>query len=153
MIVNSLVKLVVTSVALITVACAASVLLIPPPEEEARDRRDREARQMLPRLNEELWRYHADHEAFPPGDGKGSAALARALKRADREGRAYFSFGTHELSEEGDILNPAMDYRTVIHYRNNQDTPLGQYQGHNPLTFDLWCHDARGRPGVMNNWD
>ena len=150
---NSLVKLVVSSVAVMTVACTLAVLLVPPPVQEGRHRRDREARDLLNRISKELWKYRQDHGEFPAGNGKGSVGLSQALLELDSDGAPYLSLGMYEMSADGSIINPATLQKTLIHYRNNRLAGVGEYAGHNSSSFDLWCHDARGIPGGLNNWE
>ena len=136
-----------------TVACTVAVVLGSPPEEEGRHRREKEARVLLARISEELWSYRHDHKKFPPGDGRGSSGLSRAMQEQTPGGTPYLSLGTNELTAAGDIINPATLQMTLVYYRNNRPAKEGEYAGHNPSSFDLWCHDAWGRPGGLNNWE
>jgi type II secretory pathway pseudopilin PulG len=151
--VNALVKIVATTVAVVALACAATLILLPPFHPELDARRNEEAQRFLDQVAHATWRYFSEHGEFPPGDGIGSAHLARALRKPSRTGQPYLSMAPALLSAAGDIRNPIAPESSILHYRNNRTCAAGPIPIHNLKAFDLWCRDVEGGATGLNNWD
>jgi hypothetical protein len=88
--------------------------------------------------------YECENDAYPPGNGTGSAALGRALSAPGSKKLPYFEFRADVLTEAGDVRSFVRP-EEIVHYR---------CPGlHNPASFDLWCADASGRDDGINNWE
>lgn len=148
-----LVKIVATTVAVITVACGAAILMVPPVAQEEMDRRRIEARRYLIRIVEGISNYYNDHGDYPPGLGSGSAELVRALQSRSKEGVPYMAFPPEHLSSAGDILNPACGGYGILYYRNNLRDPARNRGRVAERPFDLWGDGADGRLAGVNSWD
>jgi type II secretory pathway pseudopilin PulG len=127
----SLVKLMAASTVVLVLAGLAAVLLVPPATPARQVRRHAQARLLLDRIAEAARAYHVDQGCFPPGDGRGSAALARALGVFSKGGVPYLLLPGEMLTPAGDIRNPMDPGRSVLHYRSGQG-------------FDLWCRSPDG---------
>jgi prepilin-type N-terminal cleavage/methylation domain-containing protein len=90
----------------------------------------------------------------PPGDGRGSRDLLRALGEAGPKNAPYYLPREEDVTPAGDLVNPihggdAPDPLNAIHYRRNLGLPPGPRAGQPPprrgVAFDLWCAglDAR----------
>lgn len=146
-----LIKIVASTVVVITVACATAVFLIPPIPQEQMARRQDEARRMMEGLSDAVWRYFYDHGEFPPGDGQGSAGLVRALRSGGRKGAPYMVFVPAMLTPRGDLRNPIFPEDGVVHYRCRTRPSEGTFVVEQ--NFDLWCRSAEGREMGINNWE
>lgn len=91
-----------------------------------------EVERMLDRISRACDLYRSDFGEFPPGDGSGSAELARALQASRPEGGPYFGFHARSFDRGGNIANPA-GTGGIIYYRRGEGR------------FELWCRDAQGR--------
>ncbi len=88
--------------------------------------------------------YEHEHKAYPPGDGRGSSSLVRALSIQGPTNLPYVDFGTIMVDAEG----------SVVSFIRSGDRLNYRCPGlHNPTSFDLWCPDTSGRPDGCNNWD
>lgn len=91
----------------------------------------------LEALDQACVAYRIDFAALPPGDGRGSAGLARSLSFRRCNGHPLFEFHPGFLTPDGHVRNPALPERGapdgIVHYRGEP--------------FDLWCADRGG--GVL----
>jgi len=102
------------------------------------------AHSTLQELSQATKLYELDCGSYPPGDGNGSAALAKRLGSTEPKRLPYVDLRPDRVDRVGNIKHP-FDPDKVIFYR---------YPGlHNPKTFDLWCADSKGRADGINNWD
>lgn len=143
---NGLFKLVATSVALITAACATAVLLVPPVPQEHAARREAEARRLVESLADAAWQYFAEQGEFPPGDGSGTAPLVEALGRPSRSGQPYMRFLPFMLTPRGDVRNPVRPEEEVVHYVLRRPASDLRLPLNAEPNFELWCRSADGRP-------
>lgn len=150
---NGLSKLVVASVALVTIASAAAVLLVPSTPEEGDLRRERRARRLVDQITQETWNFYHETGSFPAGDGTGSVELVRALSRPSKTGVPYVLFAPEMLTPDGDLRNPFAPRNCILHYRPNPATDRLDTVAHNAGTFDLWCAGRDGRVDSINNWE
>lgn len=135
---------------LIVVALIAVVagLLVPAVGEAMRSARQAEAERRLATLSLAAAAYAKDRGMEPPGDGRGSRGLARALAEPGGRNAPYYLPTSDELTPEGDFVNPAQGADAppplnAIHYRRNLGLPAGPRDGQPPVRraagFDLWC--------------
>jgi len=149
---SGLLKLVLSSVAVIVLACAAAVFLVPPVPPGRGARREAEARHLLGAMAEALWAYHRDRGEFPPGDGSGSAGLARALAGPSREGIPYLVFPPEGLTPAGDIRNPAATGDSVFYYRLKRNLAASEGTGSQGWGYDLWWISPGGVEIGLSDW-
>jgi hypothetical protein len=110
----------------------------PRPSQEA------DARSWIELLESGAKVYQLDRGAFPPGDGSGSAVLAKCLRTQGTNKHAPLRIEKKHLDRDGNVLNPVGESK-IIYYRSPGT--------HNPKSFDLWCEDAKGRADGINNWE
>jgi len=148
-VVNGLTKLVLFTVGVMTFGSAAAVIVAPPTPRGARLRRQAEAQRLIDLLAQATWDYFHERGEFPPGDGRGSAGLVRALGGRAASGLPFLIISDEMLTAQGDLKNP-VDPGAVLHYRNNRQ---GGGRGHNATSFDLWGRGLAGGEEGINNWD
>lgn len=105
------------------------------------------AGQKLAVLAQAISCYARDKGVEPPGDGRGSRDLLRALEGAGPKGTPYYLAKDDEKTAAGDLLNPVHpdgpEPHNAIHYRRNLGLQPGPRPGQPPvrrgIAFDLWC--------------
>ena len=136
-----------TLIELLIVAAVIAVLaglLLPAVMGAWRSAKVSEAERRLATLSLAITCYAKDRGIEPPGDGRGSRALAAALAEAGPRNGPYYLAGPEELTADGDFRNPAQEDAPLnaIHYRRNAG-PAGPRAGQPPVrpgvAFDLWC--------------
>jgi hypothetical protein len=147
--VNGLTKLVLFAVGVMTLGSAAAIFFTPPTPQGVRIRRQAEAQRLIDRATQASWNYFHERGEFPPGDGRGSASLVKALESRSASGLPFMMFMDEMLTPGGDLRNP-MAPEEVLHYRNNRQ---GSSPGHNVQSFDLWARGLFGGEDEVNNWD
>ena len=100
--------------------------------------KDGEARSMIRALSQACELYCCDHGDYPPGNGIGSADLAKALQTSRANGRKYFEFRRGDFDESGSVRCSG----EVIHYRHQ----AGERR------YGLWCRDSNGRTDGIHYW-
>ncbi len=145
---GGLLKVMVSSTAVILLACAAAVFLVPPVPPARMARRHAQARQFVERITEAVWAYHREKGEFPPGDGNGSEGLARALGRPSNRGDPYIVLPPEMVTPTGDIRNPLAPETSILHYRRGRH-PEGGPAG---SVFDLWCPAEEGWEIRVSDW-
>jgi hypothetical protein len=149
-VVTGLAKLVLLTVIVMTLGSAAAVYLTPPTPQGARIRRQAEAQKVIDQVTHASWNYFHERGEFPPGDGRGTASLVRALGAPSASGVPFMTFGPDMITDTGDLRDPLAPRESVLHYRNNRAAGEG---GHNVRSFDLWGRGLDGSPDGVNNWD
>jgi hypothetical protein len=109
-----------------------------------RSSHEADARNWIELLDSAAKVYQLDRGAYPPGDGNGSAALAKNLRTQGTNKHAFLRIEKKHLDGDGNVLNPVGTSK-IIYYRCPGT--------HNPKSFDLWCEDAKGRADGINNWE
>ena len=150
---NGLSKIVIATVAVITVGSSIAILLAPPSPQERVVRRQAEAQRLVDALVLETWNYYHEHDEFPPGDGIGTAGLVKALQQPARSGFPYMTFVDEMLTPTGDLRNPVSPGDKILFYRNNRTGRAPGLPVHNERNFDLWGASADGVHDGVNNWN
>jgi prepilin-type N-terminal cleavage/methylation domain-containing protein len=97
---------------------------------------------------ETLHAYEQTTMKLPPGDGKGSRDMVKALREPGPKKMPYMQIHEDMLTPEGDLINivhkDAEAPINVVHYRNNRGRKPGADGVGRPgisasRDFDLWC--------------
>ena len=147
---NGLTKLVLVTVIVMTLGSAVAVWLTPPTPQGARIRRQAEAQKLVDQLTHATWNYFHERGEFPPGDGRGTGGLVRALETPSASGVPFMIFSSDLITATGDLRDPLAPGESVLHYRNNRTAGEG---GRNDRSFDLWSRGVDGSVDGVNNWD
>lgn len=106
------------------------------------------AEELMSQLVQAIKSYELDHGVYPPGDGRGSRGLVKALTEPGPKKSPAMPVREDMLTREGDFLNPVHHDReaplNAIHYRNNAGRKPGPDGVGRPGIFpnreyDLWC--------------
>jgi prepilin-type N-terminal cleavage/methylation domain-containing protein len=111
---------------------------------------------MMGSLVETLHAYEHTTMTLPPGDGKGSRELIKALREPGAKKMPYLQIHDELLTPDGDLINivhkDAEAPLNIVHYRNNHGRRPGPDGIGRPgistlREFDLWCagmdHDPK----------
>jgi prepilin-type N-terminal cleavage/methylation domain-containing protein len=102
----------------------------------------------MSKIVEVLHSYEQTTMKLPPGDGKGSRDLLKALSEPGAKKMPYLQIDEEMLTPEGDLINivhkDAEAPINVVHYRNNRGRKPGPDGVGRPgisasREFDLWC--------------
>ena len=112
--------------------------------------------------------YELDQNAYPPGDGNGTAELAYSLEQKGPKNHAYFEFIEGMRDGSGNVLNPVFagtgGPESFFYYQNNAAGGGGGGSGPTPRnlsSFDIWGYGCLHKPASagptdaweINNWE
>ena len=106
------------------------------------------AEAMLTQIVTGITNYEYTTMQFPPGDGRGSRELVKALRSSGPKKVPYMEISDDMLTPEGDLINPVHDGDgdpiQIMHYRNNLRRKPGPDGDGRPgiserRNYDLWC--------------
>jgi prepilin-type N-terminal cleavage/methylation domain-containing protein len=111
---------------------------------------------MLDNLTQATKNYELDQNAYPPGNGSGSATLVQALQSSGPKKIPYFEFRPDMLDGSGNIqstIRPGLEFTNYKNNAVNWPGNSGDANAHNKTSFDLWLPDCKNTPNGCNNWD
>ena len=125
-----------------------AALLIPAVVHVLRVARQAAAEALATQVVQCLTVYEQTTMQLPPGDGKGSRGLVKALSEPGPKKLPYMDLREDMLSPEGDLLNPTHPDGEppthLLHYRNNRGRKPGPDGVGRPAVstrheYSLWC--------------